>query len=138
MIVLARPLALFLAEARRRQPNEACGLFGGRPGRIMSFYACANVDQSPFTYRIDPARILSVLRQMEAAGQSLVAIGHSHPTTPAVPSQTDVREAHYPGCLYLIASLRAETPEVRGFWIDQGQVVEEPLEVTGGPSSRAR
>ena len=138
MIVQARPLALFLAEARRRQPNEACGLFGGRPGEIMSFYACANVDKSPSTYRIDPARILFVLRQMEAAGQSLVAIGHSHPASPAVPSQTDVREAHYPGCLYLIASLRAEPPAVRGYWIDQGRVVEEPLEVTGAPSSRAR
>lgn len=138
MIIKAEALDLFLAEAQRCRPNEAAGLFGGQAGVIQSYYPCANLDQSPLTYRIDPARILAVLRQMERAGEVLAAIGHSHPASEPVPSATDVKEAHYPECLYLIASLRTDEPEVRAFWIRAEGIQEEPLAVALGPSSRAR
>lgn len=122
----------FLAEALLRRPQEACGLLSGKPGQIDTFYPLENVDQSPLTYRMDPASIWAVLRQMERAGEHLVGIGHSHPATQAEPSATDIREAHWPQCLYLIASLRTDPPAVRGFWIDQSSVKEEPLTVVEG------
>ena len=137
MRVQAVAVDAFLAEALVRRPDEACGLFGGQPGQIDTFYPLENLDHSPLTYRMDPGRILAVLREMERLGESLVGIGHSHPATVAEPSVTDIRQAFYPQCLYVIASLRASTPEIRGFWIDQPSVREEPLTVLADETSPA-
>ncbi len=137
MRIRAAAVEGLLAEAQLRRPEEACGLFGGAPGQIDTFYPLPNVDKSPLTYQMDPASILTVLRQMERAGQSLVGIGHSHPATVAEPSATDIRQAHYPQCLYLIVSLRAKTPEVRAFWIDQSSARAEPLTVLADGANTA-
>ena len=39
----------------------------------------------------------------------MIGFYHSHPHSPAEPSAADVAEATYPGALYLIVSLVAET-----------------------------
>src|SRR5918994_277879 len=46
----------------------------------------------------------------------------------AEPSQTDINLAEYPDWLYLIVSLDGE-PTVRGWWIRDGKVAEEELEL---------
>ena len=58
-----------------------------------------------------------------------MAVYHSHPRSPAEPSQTDINIAMYPHWLYLIVSLAGEQPEVRAWRIVDGQVDEEELEV---------
>ena len=55
-------------------------------------------------------------------------IYHSHPRSPAEPSQTDINLAHYPHWIYLIVSLAAE-PDVRAWRINDGHVSEEPIVV---------
>ncbi|HWV23920.1 MAG TPA: Mov34/MPN/PAD-1 family protein, partial [Thermomicrobiales bacterium] len=53
--------------------------------------------------------------QMRDGGYLLGAIVHSHLHGPATPSATDLREAHYPDALLLIASF-ADQPFAFNAW----------------------
>jgi [CysO sulfur-carrier protein]-S-L-cysteine hydrolase len=53
---------------------------------------------------------------------------HSHPRSSPEPSQTDINLANYPDWLYVIVSLEGD-PTVRAWWIRDGKVEEEPLDV---------
>ncbi len=121
--------------ARTKFPNECCGLLAGRGSRIERVFRAGNVDPSPFTYRLDPQEQFLAFREMDALGMELVGIYHSHPGSPARPSQTDVAQASYPEVAYLIVSLpSADAPahevELRAFRIQGGVVTEEDLVVS--------
>lgn len=102
--------AAIIAHARAEDPNEACGLVvGDRPaadgGRALRWFATANLAASPFRYEIDPAALLRLTIETEAADEVFWAIVHSHTHSPAVPSPTDLRLAFYPDALYILVSL---------------------------------
>jgi proteasome lid subunit RPN8/RPN11 len=60
---------------------------------------------------------------------NLVAIYHSHPETPARPSQSDIRLAYDPEPYYLLISLQQrDKPDVRAYRIVDGKVHEEVIE----------
>jgi len=89
-----------------------------------------NVDHSPYTYRMDPQEQFAAIKAMEAKGQDLIAIYHSHPQTPAYPSKTDVARAYYPDSYYLIVSLQDRSaPSVRAFRIVDEQITEESVTI---------
>ncbi|MBX6377408.1 MAG: M67 family metallopeptidase [Clostridia bacterium] len=113
--------------AQEHKPLEACGLVGGREGRAERFFPTPNAAASPVYYTVPPQDILRVMRQLDRDGLDLVAIFHSHPASRAYPSETDIRNAHYPDAVYLILSLAAEAPDLRGYRIVEGTV--EPVEV---------
>ncbi len=111
-------------------PNEACGLLATLGGRVMKVYPMRNAEESPITYRLDSGEQLRSMTEIEDNGWDLGAIFHSHTRTRAYPSPTDVRLALYPETLYVIISLAyAETPDIRAFRIEQGNVAEESIEV---------
>jgi proteasome lid subunit RPN8/RPN11 len=117
-----------LAHARAEAPKEACGLVAGRNARATRVIRCTNAHPAAVTrYTIDPREQLRAFRDMEANGEDLVAIYHSHPATQAYPSPTDRAEAHYPEAVYVLVSLRDATPDVRAFQIRDGWVREVPL-----------
>ena len=119
-------------------PLEAVGLLavaddpGGAIAHVTAFYPGTNVDASPTRYTMDPAEVLAAFRDIEARGWRLGAIVHSHPTTPPVPSATDLTEAHYPDALLLIVGLAHAPPETRAWRIvaatgGRGTAVEVPI-----------
>lgn len=117
-----------IEHARREAPLEACGLVAGRDGVATRFFPTENVERSPVRYTIAPLDILRVSREIDRAGEELLAIFHSHPATEAYPSATDIRLAFYPDAYYLICSLRDPArPELRAFRIRDGQVTEHPV-----------
>lgn len=115
------------------RPREGCGLLAGINGVPVKFYPCTNVHPQPYTrYRLDDRELFAALREMDERGWDLLAIFHSHPATPAYPSQTDLEHAHYPDALYLICSLAdPERPVLRGFWLDRERrsITEHPVAV---------
>jgi len=112
-------------------PNEACGFLGGKVGEASALYPLANAALSPVYYRPEGKQMLAAFNDMEEQGLELVAIFHSHVASPAYPSVTDVREAHYP-VAYVIVSLSDEnSPVCRAFeviksdWRDEaGEILE--------------
>jgi len=120
-----------VAHAREEAPREACGLLSGRDGGISRVIRCENVHPTPTTrYVIDPREQLKAFRAIDAAGEELVAIYHSHPVSQPYPSPTDRAEAHYPDALYILVSLRAREPEMRAFRIGADEFIREvPINV---------
>lgn len=117
------------------RPNEACGLLAGpvlagEGGSPTRFLPLTNAAASPYRYLIDPQEQLRAVLAIDDADEEVWAIVHSHVTSPAVPSDTDVGLAAWPDALYLICSLATEPPEVRAWWIRDGVVAEVELRAT--------
>jgi proteasome lid subunit RPN8/RPN11 len=85
---------------------------------------CTNVHPMPTTrYVIDPREQLKAFRSIDAAGEELLGIYHSHPVSQPYPSPTDRAEAHYPDAVYVLVSVRTAKPEVAGFRIGADEFV---------------
>ncbi len=95
-----------LGHVRREYPKEACGLLLGRGKEITRILMGRNVARNPYRDFLLDAETL--LRQMdyETAGESLLAIYHSHPHSPPVPSAVDARLLTYPEVVHIICSLQ--------------------------------
>ena len=129
--------------ARREVPNEACGIIVGDRaavdgGRALRWVPLRNQLASPYRYAIDPDDLLRLTIGTDDADEVFWAIVHSHVASPARPSPTDVREAHYPEALYLLVSLDAAeanaatgAESVRAWRIVEGGVHEVELSVDG-------
>lgn len=101
--------------------------------RAVRFYPGGNADASPRRYTMDPAAVLDALRDIDRHAWMLGAIVHSHPLGPAVPSETDLSEAHYPDALMLIADLSGAASRYQAWRIGPGRSVNEvALELEGG------
>jgi proteasome lid subunit RPN8/RPN11 len=124
-------LGQLIALARADAPRETCGIIGGKEGRALRVYPIANVDPEPrIRYNCEPQGLLNALRDIDENGWDHLAIYHSHPATPAYPSQTDISRAFYPDAVYLLISLmNPEQSEMRAFRIVEGKVGEVTLEV---------
>jgi [CysO sulfur-carrier protein]-S-L-cysteine hydrolase len=119
-----------IAHAREEAPNECCGMIGGEDGSAGTIYRSINAEASPLRYSLDASDQFRIMEEMEESGEELLAIYHSHTASAAYPSQTDVNLAAYPDAVYLIVSLqRPDDPEVRGFWIRDGEIEEADLDV---------
>lgn len=122
-----------IAHARRDHPDEACGVIAGpvgsdRPERLVEM---DNAERSPTFYRFDSMEQLRVWREMDDKDEEPVVIYHSHTSTEAYPSRTDVSYASEPNAHYLLVSTREELgePEIRSYRIVDGDITEEPVEI---------
>jgi proteasome lid subunit RPN8/RPN11 len=117
-----------VAHARQEAPDECCGMIGGADGYATTVYRAVNAEASPLRYSLDPRDQFRIMSEIEEREEKLVAIYHSHTSSPAYPSQTDVNLAFYPDAVYVIVSLEEpDEPSIRGFWIREGQVDEAEL-----------
>jgi [CysO sulfur-carrier protein]-S-L-cysteine hydrolase len=114
-----------VGHARADAPNECCGYLRARGGTVQEVVRATNVRASPYGYELDSKSLLAA-NELDDNG-SEVGIYHSHPRSPAEPSQTDVNLAHYPHWTYLIVSLADDSPVVRAWRIADGRVDEEDL-----------
>jgi proteasome lid subunit RPN8/RPN11 len=122
-----------VAHAREEWPKECCGVVAAENGRATQVYRAANAAKQPnLGYLIEGIDLYRIWSDIEDRGWVLEAIYHSHPKSPAVPSQTDINLAdQWPDALYLIVSLEdPENPELRGFRIVEGKVDEAELAIS--------
>ncbi len=90
------------AQLTAELPNEACGFLAGLDHRSLHVFPITNELHSPTTYRMVAAEQLAAMLAIEENNWELLAIYHSHPNSPAVPSITDIEQAYYPEAIYLI------------------------------------
>jgi proteasome lid subunit RPN8/RPN11 len=92
-------------------PHECCGVLLGEMREdervVTSIARCGNtrVDSPQNRYHIDPRELVRIQRQGRERGEDIVGFYHSHPDHPARWSQTDLAEAHWLGCSYVITSV---------------------------------
>ncbi len=93
-------------------PYECCGVLLGRFGddgekTAVCAVPCGNTrDDSPHNrYNIDPKELIRIQREGRGRGEDIVGFYHSHPDHPAQWSTTDLAEAHWFGCSYVITSV---------------------------------
>lgn len=117
-----------LGEISIHIPEEACGLLAGKGELISHFFPIENILHSPTRYQMEPHQQLVAFRLIDTLGLELLAIYHSHPTGPEVPSATDIDEAYYPEAVYIIISRQEDNYLQRGFIIQNKQVSEISLD----------
>ncbi|MGA9896956.1 MAG: M67 family metallopeptidase [Terriglobales bacterium] len=92
-------------------PQECCGVLLGQmdgDGRVVTSVArCGNTrsDSPQNRYHIDPKELIRIQREGRERGEDIVGFYHSHPDHPARWSATDLAEAHWFGCSYVITSV---------------------------------
>lgn len=115
--------------ARQGLPEEVCGYLAGSDREVTRQFRLTNIDHSNEHFSFDPAEQFQVVREARKAGLGILANYHSHPESPARPSQEDIRLAFDPNISYVIVSLAAEFPDVKAFRIQNGEVEKEEIQV---------
>ncbi len=123
-------VAAIIAHAEETYPEECCGLLAGANSVPSHFYRIQNIHETPKVFfEMAPKEQFWAFKNMRHNNLNLVAIYHSHPETPARPSQSDIRLAYDPEPYYLIASLQQrDRPDLRAYRIVDGKVTEEAIE----------
>ena len=119
-------------------PHECCGVLLGRfdddGSRVVTSTArCGNTrtDSAHNRYNIDPKELVRIQREGRDRGEDIVGFYHSHPDHPAQWSKTDLAEAHWLGCSYVITSVEkgkavlTNSFELTGSDENDKQLVEE-------------
>ncbi len=118
-----------LVHCKEGYPNEACGILSGNGSEVSKIYKMTNIEKSPVTYMLDSREQFKVMKDMREDNLSMLAIFHSHPTSPAYPSARDVSLAFYEDAIYIIISLMNKEPVVKGFSIKEGEIREIVLTI---------
>lgn len=116
-----------IAHGRRDFPLEACGILGGSDHVVSEHYPMANTDQSNEHFTMEPKEQFAVIKDLRAKGKEMLVIYHSHPETPARPSEEDIRLALTPDVCHVIVSLAGDEPVVKAFRIETGVVTPVPI-----------
>ena len=98
-------------EAERSYPQECCGILLGQISngeRLVTLtITCENArtDSLENRYSIHPEQLVAALKLERSRGENIIGFYHSHPDHPAHYSRTDLEEAHWFDCSYLIISV---------------------------------
>ncbi|MGC9220075.1 MAG: Mov34/MPN/PAD-1 family protein [Solirubrobacteraceae bacterium] len=123
-------LDAMVAHALADAPEECCGIVSSFNGEAVDLYPVENVAYSPLRYEMDSTQQMRVMLAIDAAGQEVGIIYHSHPRSEPYPSQTDIKLASYPDAVYVIVGLAsAANPQVRAYTIRDQLVGEVDLTV---------
>ncbi|MGZ7077021.1 MAG: M67 family metallopeptidase [Candidatus Angelobacter sp.] len=119
------------SHAEKSYPHESCGVLLGRMdgnGRVVtSVAACGNTrtDSPRNRYHIDPRELVRIQRQGRERGEDILGFYHSHPDNPARWSHTDLAEAHWFGCSYIITSVEQGKAAVTNSFLLDGTSEED-------------
>ena len=108
--------------AETESPNEACGLVVVKDGVAERYVPGRNAAASPYRFELD---VDPETWFLEDEGYEL-AVFHSHPSSPARPSRTDVENIGlWERKPYLILS--AKSGDLAAFTIEGGRISSVPL-----------
>jgi proteasome lid subunit RPN8/RPN11 len=134
-----------LGHAREGDPDEVCGILGGRSSEISRVFRVRNTaadvtadrgvfrdretgvataGRAPVHYYMDPRDQLRVYNAIDDLGLDVVGYYHSHTHSEARPSPTDIRLASDLSPVYVLVSLTHQ-PEVRAWRIRKADPVDE-------------
>jgi proteasome lid subunit RPN8/RPN11 len=126
-----------VAHARADHPDEACGLVAGpedadRPVRHIPM---TNAERSPTWHSFESSEWLRVYREMEKNNERPVVLYHSHTSTEAYPSRTDIEwdSEIDPHAHFVVVSTRDTDGlgdfQFRSYRVAAGDVTEEDVRI---------
>ncbi len=116
-------------------PHECCGVLLGEldvvgDKFVSGLMPCGNTrtDSLANRYQISPTELVRIQREAMLAGRDIVGFYHSHPDHPARWSVTDLAEAHWTGCSYLITSVEQGRAVLTNSFLLLGQEEDKHFE----------
>ncbi|HST78280.1 MAG TPA: M67 family metallopeptidase, partial [Verrucomicrobiae bacterium] len=121
-------------------PNECCGILlgniEGRQRTVSLTVTCENTrqDSQGSRYSIDPEKVIAALKLARSRAETIVGFYHSHPDHPPMYSGTDLAEAHWFDCSYVITSVESGRAAATKSFVLQGseekkQFVTEDIDI---------
>jgi proteasome lid subunit RPN8/RPN11 len=125
-------------------PHECCGVLlghfdgdGANSKTVARVAKCGNTraDSPHNRYHIEPKELIQIQREARNRGEDILGFYHSHPDHPAQWSPTDLAEAHWFGCSYVITSVDCgkatitNSFELTGSGEDEKKFVDEKTEI---------
>jgi proteasome lid subunit RPN8/RPN11 len=130
---------LIRGQAEQSYPQEGCGILLGSGATgcrsVSSIFPCNNAHPEPLRrYRIDPLQVIAAQKLARSQGMDIIGFYHSHPDHPAQYSETDLAEAYWLDCSYVITSVdQGYAAQTRSFVLsgseDNRKFVEEEIEI---------
>jgi len=155
-----------IAHARELDPHECCGVLAGQDGIISSQYRITNIlasmteeelatffekgklsdlknlspeERADIAFIMDTMEFSSAVKDIRQKEFTLPIFYHSHTSSPARPSETDIKKAmdfedmreklNFPEPLHIIISLEDKShPVIRAYRIQNSQATEVPVE----------
>jgi proteasome lid subunit RPN8/RPN11 len=130
------------AHGEETYPYECCGALLGRASgngwHIEAAVRAGNTrtDSAHNRYQIAPVELVKIEREARQQGLDIGGFYHSHPDHPAQWSQTDLAEAHWLGCSYVITAVaNGKATATNSFRLagdaeENKRFEDEPIEVT--------
>jgi proteasome lid subunit RPN8/RPN11 len=128
--------------AEETYPHECCGVLLGRfeddgTRTVTSTARAGNTrtDSAHNRYNIDPRELVRIQREARDRGEDILGFYHSHPDHPARWSSTDLAEAHWLGCSYVITGVEkgkavlTNSFELTGSDENDKQLSDEKIEI---------
>jgi proteasome lid subunit RPN8/RPN11 len=123
-------------------PHECCGVLlgkaleGANEVEVAVRAGNTRTDSAHNRYHIAPQELISIQRQARQSNLDIVGFYHSHPDHPAYWSATDLQEAHWLGCSYVITSVeKGVAKQTNSFFLagigeEDKRFVDEEIQVT--------
>lgn len=112
-------------------PHECCGILLGRnedgDNRIVEAVRAGNTrtDSAHNRYHIAPQELVRAQREGREKGLDIIGFYHSHPDHPALWSQTDLTEAHWMSCSYVITAVEKGVAQQTNSFLLMGTCEED-------------
>jgi proteasome lid subunit RPN8/RPN11 len=112
-------------------PHECCGALLGRPVNggwlVESSIRAGNTrtDSPHNRYQIAPIELVKIEREARSRSLEIAGFYHSHPDHPAQWSTTDLAEAHWLGCSYVITQVTGGKAEITNSFLLAGVTEED-------------
>ncbi|MBF0349185.1 MAG: M67 family metallopeptidase [Magnetococcales bacterium] len=129
--IIPRPIVnRILTHAINTAPEECVGILSGTARQIKGWHPLPNTLRHERRFLADPSHQIQLMKDLRTRGEEIVAIYHSHPSAPAMPSPRDLAEFHYPDALYLIVSLDTlGRLDMNGFLLRNGEMQLQELTI---------
>lgn len=109
-----------ITHAEKCIPNESCAILYGKVqdghAIVIDMFLTHNIDNSPKMFSIKDKDIIKAYNEAEKRNVAIVSIFHSHPTTHAKPSATDLKYMEINPVVWIIYSGTAK--EFKAFVLD--------------------
>jgi len=126
-----------MAHALAEAPNECVGMLAGTSdGQVLEHLPLVNALADPRRFVTEGRSQLQAERRCRELGLQILAVYHSHPTSPPVPSRTDTdpEENLWVGqpVASVIISLLCTPPEVQVWWLEPHAYRPARWRIAGG------